>query len=174
MLSILSSSSIHSLIPIFPCSISSSSLIVSSVVLLLSGQFFFHWLPFYLFQFFSNLLQYSWSYLLSIYPNNFFAINLSGNSPLLNVSSFLFCFLISSISCLYSFLNFSIASLAFPKFSLSFQVSNSTVNPFHCTKYLSFPLTFCLFNILSTFYSSSSSIITGASCSFLCPSTCPT
>ena len=64
-----------------------SSLIVSKILLLL--------LPFHCFQFCSNLLQYSLSYLLFDYPNNFFAINLSGNSPLLNV--------LSSLSCQFTF-----------------------------------------------------------------------
>ena len=174
MLPILLSSSVYSIIPKFPCSISSFSLIVSSIVLLLPGLFFFHWLPFHLFQFFSNFPQYSWLYLLSIHPNNFFAVNLPGNSPLLNVSFSLSYFFIFSIFHLYPFSNSSIASLAFAKFSLPSQVSDSAVNPFHHTKYLSFSLTFCLFNILSTSYSSSPLIITEASCSFFCPSTCPT
>ena len=131
MLPILSSSSVHSFIPEFPCLISSSFLIVSSVVLLLPGWFFFYWLPFHLFQFLSNLPQYSWSYFLSVYPNNFFAVNLPGNSSLLNISSSLSCFLMSSISHLYSFSNFSIIFLVFPKFSLPSQVSDSTINPFY-------------------------------------------
>ena len=113
------------------------------------------------------------SYLLSIHPNNFFTMNLSSNFPLLNVPSSLSCFLTSSISRLYSFSNSSIASLAFSKFSLSSQVSDSAVNPFHHTRYLSFLLIFCLFNILTS-HSSSSLIITEAGCSFLCPSTCST
>ena len=48
------------------------------------------------------------------------------------------------------------------------------MTPFQRTKYLSFPLTFLLFSIHSTSHSSSPSIITRASCSFLCPSTCST
>jgi len=48
------------------------------------------------------------------------------------------------------------------------------MNPFQHTKYLSFPLTFLLFSIRSTSHSSFPSIMTGAGCSFLCPSTCPT
>ena len=79
----------------------------------------------------------------------------------------------SSISCRYSFSNSLIASFAFFKFSLPSHVSDSAVNPFYHTKYLSFPLTHCLFNILSTSYFSSSLIITGAVCSFFYPSTCP-
>ena len=174
MLPISSSSSVYSLTPNFSCSISFSSSIISRVILFFPGRLFFHWLPFHLLQFLSNLFQYSWSYFLFVHPNNFFAVNLPSNSPLLNVHSSLSCFLTSSISHLYSFSNSSIASLAFPKFSLPSQVSNSTVNPFHRTRYLSFSLIFHLFNILSTSHSSFSSIMTGTSCFFLCPSTCPT
>ena len=80
------------------------------------------------------------------------------------------CLYIILISLSYS----SIASLAFSKFSSPFQVSDSAVNPFYRTRYLFFPLICRLFSILSTSYSSSPSITTGAGCSFLCPSTCPT
>ena len=96
-------------------------------------------------------------------------MNLLANSPLLNILSSLFCFFMSFISCLYSFSNSSIVSLAFPKFSLPSQVSDFTINSFYHTRYLSFPLIFCLFNILSTSHSSSPSIITGAGCSFSVP-----
>ena len=89
-----SSSSIYSLISKFFCSISSSSSIISKVCLLFS--------PFYLFQFHSNLPQYSLSYLLSNHPNNFFAINLPSSSSLLNILSSLSCLFISSISRQYS------------------------------------------------------------------------
>ena len=77
------------------------------------------------------------------------------------------------MSCWYSLPNSSTTSFVFPRFSISSQVSDSAVNSFHCTKYLSFPLTYCLFSILLTSYSSSPSIITGAGCFFFCPSTCP-
>ena len=163
------SSSVYSLSLEFSWLISSFfSLIVSIVLhsLILS--------PFQHLQFLSSFAQYSSSYLLSVYPYNFLAVNLPGNSPLLNVSSSLFCLLISSISLLYSFSNFSITSFALSRFSFPSQVSDSTVNPFYHTRYLSFPLICCLFNILSTFHSSSPLIITGAGCSFLCPSTCST
>ena len=79
---------------------------------------------------------------------SFFAINLPGSSLLLNVPFFCFCLLTSSIS-------------------------DSAINPFHLPRYLSFSLIFYLFNILSTSHSPFPSIITGTSCSFLCPSTCP-
>ena len=164
-----SSSSVHSLSPKSSCPISSSFSFIVSIVLCPLAFSSFHHL-----QFLSNLAQYSLSYLLSDQPNSFFAINCSGSSPLLNVPSFLFCLLISFISCQYFFLNSSTASFVFFRFSIPSQVSDSTVNPFYHTRYLSFPLTHYLFSILFTFYSFSPSIITGASCSFLCPSTCPT
>ena len=110
----LSSSSVHSLTPD-----SSSFLIVSMVLCPLVLP------PFHHLQFLSNLAQYSSSYLLSDHPNNFLAVNRPGNSPLLNVPSSFSCFLTSSISRWYSFSYSSIASLAFPKFSLPSQVSDS-------------------------------------------------
>ena len=131
----LSSSSVHSLSPKFSCSISSSSSLIISIVL--------HPLalpPFHCLQFLSNLAQYSSLYLLSDQPNNFLAINHPSSSPLLNVPSFLFCLLTSSISHQYSFSNSSIASFAFSKFSFSSQVSDSAMNPFYYTKYLFFLL----------------------------------
>ena len=142
-----SSSSVHSLISKFFCSISSSSSIISKVCFLFP--------PFHLFQFHSNLPQYSLSYLLSNYPNNFFAVNLPSSSSLLNIPFSLSCLLISSISRWYSFSNSFTASFAFSKFSFPSQVSDSAVNPFHLTKYLSFSLICYLFRILSTSHSSS-------------------
>ena len=166
---LLSSSSVHSLSPKFSCPISSSSSFIVSIVLCSLAL-----APFHCLQFLSNLAQYSLLYLLSDQPNSFLAVNFPGSSSFLNILSFLFCLLTSSISCQYSFLNSSTTSFVFSRFSIPFQVSDSAVNPFHCTKYLSFPLTCYLFSILSTFHSFSPSIITGAGCSFLCPSTCPT
>ena len=145
----------------------SSSLIVSIVF------FFLGCPPFYHLQFLSNLPQYSLSYFLSDHPNNFFAINLPGNSLLSNIPSSLSYRFTFSMSCRYSLLNSLIASFAFPRFSLPSQVSDSTVNPFYCTRYLFFPLIRYLFKISFTSHSSSPSIITGASCSLFCPSTCP-
>ena len=165
---LLLSSSVHSLSPKFSCSISSFSSFIVFIVFCLFALFSFHHL-----EFLSNLAQYSLPYLLSDQPNNFLAVNHSGSSPLLNILSFFFCLLMSSISYQYSFLNSSTASFAFSRFSIPSQVSNSAVNSFHHIRYLFFPLTCCLFNIFSTSYSFSSSIITGVSCSFLCPSTCP-
>ena len=162
----LSFSSVHFLTPDFSCSISFSCSIVSIFLFPLVC------FPFHLFQFLFNLPQYSSLYILSNHPNNFFAVNLPSNSSLSNTSSSCFCFAISSWSHQYSFSNSLIASCMFFKFSLPSQVSNSAVNPFQHTKYLSFPLIYCLFRIFSTSYSSSPSIITVASYSFLCPSTC--
>ena len=160
---------VHSLISDFSCSISFfSSFIVSIVLCPLALP------PFYLFQFLSNLTQYSSLYFLFDHPNNFLAVNLPGNSLLLKVPSSFSCLLISSMSLLYSLSNSSIASFAFSRFFFPSQVSDSAINPFYCTRYLFFPLTYHLFNILLTSYSSSPLIITGASCSFLCPSTCLT
>ena len=161
-------SSVHSFISKFSCSVSSFSFFIVSIVL--------HSLTlplFYLLQFLSNLTQYFLSYFLSDHPNNFLTVNLPSSSFLLKIPSSLSYFLISSISLLYSFSNSSIAFFAFSRFPFSFQVSDSTVNLFHHTKYLSFPLIHHLFNILSTSYFSSPLIMTGAGCSFLYSSTCP-
>ena len=161
------SSSVYSLISdSFHSIFSSSSQIVSKVLPLACS-------PFHCLQFLSNLPQYSLLYCLSNYLNSFFAINHPGSSPLLNVPFSLSCYLTSSISHQYSFSNSSTAPFVFSKFSILSQVSDSAINPFHCTRYLFFPLICCLFNILSTSHFSSSLIMTGASCFFLCPSTCP-
>jgi len=165
---LLSSSFVYSLSLKFSCSISSSFFFIVSIVfcsLALS--------PFHCLQFLSNLAQYSSSYLLSDQPNSFLTINCPSSSSLLNIPSFLFCFPTSSISHWYSFSNSSTAFFAFSKFSFSSQVLNSAVNSFYYIKYLFFSLIYHLFRILSTFYSFSLSITTGAGCFFLCPSTCP-
>ena len=163
---LLLSSFIHSLTPEFSFSVSSFSAII---FIFLPLDCF----PFHCLQFLSSLSQYSWSYLLSNYPNSFLVVNLPGNSPLLNIPFSHSCLTTSSMSRQYSFSNSSIAFFAFFKFSLPSQVLDSVVNPFQHTRYLSLPLTRCLFNILFTFYSSSPLIITGASYSFLCSSICP-
>ena len=139
-----------------------------------NALFSFLYFPFHHFQFLFSLPQYSWLYYLFDYLNNFFAINLLGSFSFLNILFFCSCLLISSMSCQYSFLNSLIASLVFSRFFLSFQVFDSTINLFYLTKYLFFPLTYYLFKILSNYHSSSSSIITRASCSFLCLFTCHT
>ena len=123
---------------------------------------------FYLHQFLSNFLKYSSSNFPLSHPYNIFAINFPGNSPFLKsfssaISNF-YC-LLSSIFILSS--NSSNASLVFPKSSFLSHVLFSAVNPFHCTKYLSTPLIFLLFNILSISHSSTPSISIGFSSSFL-------
>ena len=105
-------SSVYSFTPKSSCSISSSSLTVSNVLLLLT------FLPFHCLQFLSNLPQYSWLYLLSNHPNHFLAINLPSNSPLLNTTSLCSYCTTSSIFCRYSLSNSSIASFGFFKFAL--------------------------------------------------------
>ena len=165
----LSSFSVHSLSLEFSCSISSSSSFIISIVFCPLTLFSFH-----CFQFLSSLSQYSLSYYLSDHSNSFFVVNYPGSSPLLNIPSSLSCCLIFSMSCRYSFSYSSTASFVFSRFFLSSQVSNSAVNPFHHTKYLSFPCICCLFRIFSTSHFFSFLIMTGAGCSFLCPSTCPT
>ena len=164
------------LVVVFFCPLSSSqiffldfffSMIIS--IFLLPNHF-----PFHCLQFLSNLSQYSWSYLLSDYLNSFFAMNLSGNTSLLNIPFLHSCLAISSMSQRYSFLNSLITSCVFSKFSFPSYVFNSAVNPFQHTKYLSFPLTCHLFRILFTSYSFSPLIITRASCSFFYPYTCST
>ena len=163
-----SSSSVHSLISNFFYSISSCSFFIVSIILCSLALFSFH-----LLQFLSNLAQYFLLYFLSDHPNNFLAINFPGNSSLLKVSSSLSCLLMFFMSCWYSFLNSLTAFFTFSKFSILSKVSDSVVNPFYYTRYLSFSLICYLFNILSTSYSSSPSIMTRAGCSFLYPSTCP-
>ena len=165
----LLSSSVHSLISELSCLISSSSSFIVSIVLCLLVFPSFH-----LLQFLSNLAQYSSSYLLSNHPNNVFAVNCPGSSFLLNISSSLSCYLTSFMSCWYSFSYSSTASFAFSRFSLPSQVSDSAMNLFYHTRYLSFPRIHHLFRILSTSYFSSPLITTGPGCPFLCPSTCPT
>ena len=130
-------------------------------------------MPFHRLQFLSNLSQYSWLYRLSNHSYNIFAVNFPGNSSRWNVPSLHSCLATSSISHRYSFSNSLITSFVFSKFSLPSQVSDSAINPFQRTRYLSFPLTCRLFRILSTSHSSSPLIMTGAGCSFFCPSTCP-
>jgi len=96
-------------------------------------------------------------------------------SSLLNIllSSAASCHLTFFSSFLQYFLsNSSTNSIVFFKFFLLSQVSSSTVQPFHHTKYLFCPCTFLLFIIFSTSHFSSSSITTSCSVSFFCLSTC--
>ena len=162
-----SSSSMHSLTSDSFCSISFSFSWIISKVLPLAH------LPFHCLQFPSNLPQYSLLYCLFDHPNSFFTVNYPGSSPLLNIPSSLFCHLTSSMFYWYFFLNSSTTPFIFSKFFIPFQVSDSIINLFYCTRYLSFPLIHYLFNILLTSYSFSPLIITRAGCSFLYPFTCP-
>ena len=145
-----------------------SFLILSSLQGFFSRETNFHF-----YQFLSNFLKYSFSNFLLSHPYSIFAVNFPGNSPLLKSLSSA----ISNFSCLLisTFIlpsNSSNTSLAFPKSSFFFQVSCSTVNLFHYTKYLSTPLIFLLFNIFLISYSSTSSISIGFPSSFFCSSTC--
>ena len=126
---------------------------------------------FYLCQFLSNFFKYLSSNFLLSHLNKIFAIYFLGNSLLLNssASGFNFIFHLSSIPSylLTSVLNFSLnSSTNFLVFSKSFSFSYilfSTINPFHCTKYLFTPLIFLLFNIFSTFHFSTPSTSTSFS-----------
>lgn len=104
--------------------------------------------------------------------NSFFAVNLPGNSSLLNISFSCSCFLTFSMFCWYFFLNSLTVFFIFSKFSFPSQVFDSAVDPFHLTKYLSFPLIHCLFKIFSISHFSSSFIITRVGCSFFYSFTC--
>ena len=119
---------------------------------------------------FSDILSQIFYY--SIY-NNIFAIYFPGNFSLLK------SFSSAVYNCSYYFtpiftlhLNSATTSFVFSKsFSLS-QLLCSAVNSFHHTKYFTIPLTFLLFNIFSTSYSSTPSTSTGFAFSAFCPSTC--
>ena len=128
---------------------------------------------FHLCQFLSNFLRYSSSNLLLFHLYNNFAIYFPSNSPLLNslfsTISILSYLLTSTFICPS---NFSNASFVFSKFSFFSHIFCSAINPFHHTRYLFTPLIFLLFNIFSTFYSSTPSISIGFLFLFLCPTTC--
>ena len=94
-------------------------------------------------------------------------------SPLSNSFASLICsycrtFLASSP---YSLSNSSTSSFVFPRFLLPSHVSNSATYPFHCTKNLSFPLTFLLLRIFSTLNFSSPLTMTRVDGVTFCPST---
>ena len=128
---------------------------------------------FYLFQFLSNFLKYLSLNFPLFYPYNIYAINFSGNSPLLkSFSSTLssFSYLLISTSILPS--KSSNTFFAFPNSFFFTQESCSAMNFFYQTKYLSTSLIFLLFNIFSISYSLTPSISIGFSFSFFCPSTC--
>ena len=122
--------------------------------------FFSRETDFYLCQFLSSFFKYSSSNFLLFQSNSNLAIYFSSSLLLLNssvlrfnftfhLSSIFFCLLTSVPNLpLNSFTNFFV----FSKFSSLSHISLSTVNLFHWTKYLSTPLIFLLFNILSTSY----------------------
>ena len=125
--------------------------------------------PFHLFQFLSNFLKYSFSNFPLFYLYNILAIYFPSNSPLLMFFSSArssFSYLLTSIFILP--LNSTTSSFVFSKSSSFSQLLWSTINLFHCTKYFMTLLTFCLFKILSTSYSSTPFTSIGLTFSFLC------
>ena len=131
-----------------------SSLLVILTLPLLQG-FSSRETDFYLCQFFSNFLKYSFSNFLSSQPYSNFAIYFPSNLFLLYFSTFGFFFVLSPCPTFSYFLTSALNlpsnsftnSLAFPRFSSLSHVLLSVVNPFHCTKYLSIPCIFLLFSI---------------------------
>ena len=98
---------------------------------------------FYLLQFLSNFFKYSFLNFPLSHPYNILAINLLGNSFLLEFCSFalsIFSCLLTSVLILS--LNSFNTSFAFPRSSILYQVSCSAVNPFQHTKYFSTLLIF--------------------------------
>ena len=127
---------------------------------------------FYLCQFLSNFLRYSFSNFPSFHPYSNFSIFLSSNFPLLN--SLFSAILILSYLLTFAFIcpsNFSNTFFAFSKFSFFFQMFCSAINSFHHTRYQFTPLIFLLFNIFSTFHFLTSFISICFLFSFLCPPT---
>ena len=123
-------------------------------------------------QFLSNFLRYFSSNFPLFYPYNIFAIYFPSNFSLLKF----FSSIISNFSCLLILAlifpsNSSTNSLTFPRFSFLSHISCFAVNPFQCTKYFSTLCTFLLFNIFSTFHSSTPSTSTGFGSSTLYPFT---
>ena len=141
--------------------------------LLFSSSTSFHSF-FHLLQFLSNFFRYFSSNFPLFHPYNNFAIYFPGSSILLYSSvSFFFSILSCHLtSTPFSFLNSSINSSAFFKFSFLSYVSPSAINPFHHTKYFSTPFIFFLFIIFSTSHSSTSSTSTGFPSFFFCSFTC--
>ena len=128
---------------------------------------------FHLHQFLFNFLRYSSSNLPLFHPYSNFAVYLPNNSSLLNslfsTISILSCLLTSAFIHPSNSFN---ASFVFSKFSLFSHIFCSTVNPFHCTRYLSTPLIFLLFNIFSISHSLTPSILISFPSFFLCSPTC--
>ena len=137
-------------------------LVGSSFFLILSFLFYF-------LQFFSNFLKYSSSNFLSSHLYNIFTIYFPSSSSLLNFLSFdlsNFFYLLTFVFILS--LNSATNSFVFFKSFFFSQLSCSTINLFHHTKYFTTSLTFLLFKIFSTSYSSTSFISISLASSFLC------
>ena len=79
--------------------------------------------------------------------------------------------LLSSYFCVQPSLKLYYYFFIFSKFFSLFQLSFSTINLFHYTKYFITPLTFILFSIFSTFYFSTPSTSTSFASSTFYPST---
>ena len=125
--------------------------------------------PFYFSQFFSNFFKYSFSNFLLSYSYNIFAVYFTGNSPLLKFFSsaiFNFSYLLTSAFILLS--NSATTFFVLSKSSSFFQLSCSTVNLFHHTKYFTTLLTFLLFDIFPTSHFSSLSTSTSFTSSLFC------
>ena len=124
-------------------------------------------------KFLSNFFKYSFLNFPSSYTYNIFTVYFSNNFLLLKFLSSA----ISNFSCyLTSIFNLlSNSATIFFTFSNSSSFSHesySTVSLFYHTKYFTTSLTFLLFDIFLTFYSSTSSLSTGFTSSTFCSSTC--
>ena len=149
------------------------SLLLATLILSPLQDFSSRETDFYLCRFLSNFLRYSALNFSSSHLYSNFTIYFPSNIPLLNsfspVASIFSCLLTSVLNpSSNSFTN----SFAFSKSSSFSYESCSTVNPFHRTRYLSTPLIFLLFSILSTSHSSTPSTSISFFFSFFCPSTC--
>ena len=130
-------------------------------------------------QFLSNFFKYSFSNFLLSHPNNIFTVYFSSNSLLLSSSTFGFNFIFHFLSISSCYLtstlilsfNLSTNSLTFSKFFSFSHVLFSAINSFQCTKYFSTLCIFPLFNIFSTFHSSTPSTSTSFNSSTLYPFT---
>ena len=127
---------------------------------------------FHLCQILSNFFKYLFLNLPLSHLYNIFAIYFPDNSPILKS----FSSAISSFSCLLTSIlilssNSTTNSFVFSKSSSFSQLLCSIVNLFHHTKYFTTFLSFCLFNILSTFYFSTPSTSISFTSSFFCSPT---
>ena len=149
------------------------SLLFSTLILSFLQDFSSGETNFYFYQFLSNFLKYFFLNFLLSQLYNIFAIYFHNNSSLSKslsstIPSFSYC--LTSVFFLSS--NFITTSFIFYKFSSFFQISCSTINLFHLTKYFMTPLIFLLFKIFSTSYSSTSFTFTSFTSSTFCLPTC--